>query len=691
MTGRTLPGNQTESFRYDVNGNVIGHADFANKGTSYAYDSLNQAIQVKRADGATIVTAYTANGQVASTTVTAATTIGSNANAIQSGQTTYAYDAQDRVVKQSNPDGSFLAYAYDPNGNITQRSTAQGTVNYSYDSNQRLISVTDVNNQATHYSYDSNNRLATTTTPDGVTATYGYDANNRLLQVLHQSKTGTIVGGSAYTLATNGQRMQVQEFDNLSTVTNNAVGNPKTTTNYLYDGLNRLTEEKLTDRSNTVLSTIDYQYDAVGNRGQKTITTASGVETITYAYDVNDRLTQQTDTVGTTQTPTTFSWDANGNLQSKTAGNTTTFYLWDSQNHLVEADQGATQATATPIAKYTYDVNGNRVMKVEPGKVTTYRFDSNQANAQVVEEDVTQANVTTVTTYAWSNDGKLIGMNVNGQQRYPVMDAQGSVMALTDDSGNITDTWTYDAFGNQTSRTGATVNPFRYTSEYTDDTIGLQYNRARWYDPQVGRFISQDTFIGHLEQPISLNKYTYTNDNPVNGTDPSGKADLVSLSTTLTVANVLVTSYMATSYAMNGQYGYAATTVALSLVGVGIGAVRWAWAAEESWVGIGATGKLGEDFLRGMGGASQVGKETSLGWRYIDQLVNEVAHESKVGAASLTQAIQKQILKDMELLATGKIQGAVWHFFTSPVTGLGGPSGPLAAALTAAGITFVIH
>jgi len=166
-------------------------------------------------------------------------------------------------------------------------------------------------------------------------------------------------------------------------------------------------------------------------------------------------------------------------------------------------------------------------MKVEPnGKVTTYKFDSNQANAQLLEEDVTQGGVTTVTTYAWSNDGKLIGMNVGGQQRYPVLDAQGSVMALTDASGTITDTWTYDAFGNQTSRTGTTVNPFRYTSEYTDDTIGLQYNRARWYDPIVGRFNSIDQLDGKQAQPLTLNKYIYANSNPVTGRDPSGLNNL---------------------------------------------------------------------------------------------------------------------------------------------------------------------
>lgn len=529
MTSRTLPGAQQETFAYDVNGNLIQHADFAGKAISYAYNSVDQQIQVKRADGATIVTAYTATGQVASTTVTPAATIGSNANVIQSGQTTYAYDAQDRVVKQTNPDGSFIAYAYDQNGNVTQRSTAHGTVNYAYDSNQRLTSVTDVNNQTTTYTYDSANRLATATTPDGVTTNYTYDSNNRLLQVLHLNKAGNVVGGSAYTLAANGQRMQVQEFDSLSTATSNVVSNAARTTAYTYDGLNRLTEEKLTDRTNTVVSTIDYTYDAVGNRSQKTIATAAGVEMIAYTYDANDRLIQETDTVGTTQTQTQtqtiFAWDANGNLQSKTVGNHITVYLWDSQNRLVEVDQGATQVSAVPIAKYTYDVNGNRVQKVVPGQggladtVTTYLVDQLFAYAQTAVETTTQGTSTSATVYTWG-DG-LVGLNAAGQQHYAHADALGSVKVLTDVSGNITDTYSYDAFGNA-AHTGTTANPYRYTGEYFDDAIGEQNNRARWYDAQVGRFISLDPFKGHAEQPLSLNKHVYTNANPVNNVDPSG-------------------------------------------------------------------------------------------------------------------------------------------------------------------------
>jgi len=525
LTGRTLPAGQLETYQYDVNGNQSGHTDFLGNGTSFAYNNLNQLIQIKRPDGATIVTAYTPNSQVASITVSAATT----GNPIQAGQTIYAYDANDRLTKQTNPDGSFIAYAYDANGNVTQISTVQGTVNLAYDSNQRLQSVTDIAGKTTAYTYDAAGRKATITNAAGVIETLAYDSNGRLLQMLYQntgtpSTAGPVIGGTVYILAPNGQRTQIQQFDAQSTVANNTPSNPARTTVHSYDGVNRLTQEVQTDRAGNT-STIAYQYDKVGNRTQKTITTVAGTETIAYSYDANDRLTQETNTVGATQTQTNYTWDANGNLASKTVGSQITLYQWDSQNRLIEVNQGASQATAQPIAQYTYDANGNRIKKVEPqsGKVTLYRHDSNQPNALLVEEDVTQGSVTTTTTYTWGDNAQLIGMNVVGQQHYVVTDAQGSVLALTDASGNVTDTWAYDAFGNQVSRTGTSVNPFRYTGEYFDDAIGLQYNRARWYDASVGRFVSIDIIDGSLVNPVTLNKYVYAGSDPANNVDPDGR------------------------------------------------------------------------------------------------------------------------------------------------------------------------
>src|SRR5438445_10862954 len=105
---------------------------------------------------------------------------------------------------------------------------------------------------------------------------------------------------------------------------------------------------------------------------------------------------------------------------------------------------------------------------------------------------------------------------------------------------------------------------------------------------------------------------------------------------------------------------------------------------------IGSTGKIGEDALARLGGRPHAYFMTSQGARFVDRLVSGIAHESKVGAASLTEFVSRQVAKDVELMAEGRIDGAVWHFFRSPITGEIGPSAPLYELLEQNGIGIVI-
>ncbi|MBC3917556.1 AHH domain-containing protein, partial [Undibacterium sp. CY18W] len=467
-----------------------------------------------------IVNTYTENGQVAIVTVSG----GNGTNGAQNGQTSYQYDAQDRVTRQTNPDGSYLAYGYDANGNITERSTVSGTVKYNYNANQQLVSVTDTANKTTSYTYDNAGRLATTTVPNGITASYAYDPNGRLQQVLHQKANGNIVAGSRYTLAVNGQRTKIEEFDSLGTVTANVAANPVRTTSYQYDGVNRLTQELVKDRAGVTTRTVDYQYDKVGNRSQKAEATLTGTETTVYSYDSNDRLTQEIKSVGATQSAISYTWDDKGNLSTKTVAGQVTVYVWNADNRLVEVKQGATQASAATVVKYSYDALGNRVQKTEADKVTTYLTDSTFAYAQTVQESIAQGTTTQAVNYVWGNG--LIQQSRAGQNSYYHADGLGSTKALTDETGNATDAYQYDAFGTVLNHAGTTQNAYRYTGEYFDDAITLQYNRSRWYDANVGRFVSMDTYPGARTKPITINKYIYANANPIGMRDPSGRASL---------------------------------------------------------------------------------------------------------------------------------------------------------------------
>jgi len=102
-------------------------------------------------------------------------------------------------------------------------------------------------------------------------------------------------------------------------------------------------------------------------------------------------------------------------------------------------------------------------------------------------------------------------------------DGQLSTRQLTDASGNVTDTYTYDAFGLLINRSGATVNNYLYTGEQYDPNVGFYYLRARYYNPSIGRFITQDTYPSMQFEPLSQHKYLYCHASPIDNWDPSGE------------------------------------------------------------------------------------------------------------------------------------------------------------------------
>ena len=106
---------------------------------------------------------------------------------------------------------------------------------------------------------------------------------------------------------------------------------------------------------------------------------------------------------------------------------------------------------------------------------------------------------------------------------YPLPDALGSVRQLTDASADATLLQSYDPFGNLIQQSGPGSSGFGYTGEQEDANTGLVFLRARYYDPSTGRFISKDPFSGDIRRSQSMNGWNYTESNPINYTDPSGK------------------------------------------------------------------------------------------------------------------------------------------------------------------------
>jgi RHS repeat-associated protein len=125
---------------------------------------------------------------------------------------------------------------------------------------------------------------------------------------------------------------------------------------------------------------------------------------------------------------------------------------------------------------------------------------------------------------------------------YNVYDGHGSVRALTDTTGTVTDTYDYDAFGNIVHSTGTTPNNYLFAGEQFDPDLNLYYNRARYLNTSTGRFWSMDAFEGDAQSPASLHKYLYASSDPVNRVDPSGRFDIGEVTT---AAYVAVTNFAA--------------------------------------------------------------------------------------------------------------------------------------------------
>jgi RHS repeat-associated protein len=272
------------------------------------------------------------------------------------------------------------------------------------------------------------------------------------------------------------------------------------TTNYAYDDGGKLTQET------GPYATIAYGYDNVGNRLTRTVTGSTTAllpnGTTTNTYDLNDRLTSGSHT-----------YDNDGNEQTVNGQAAS----YDFENHLVALGS---------VANYVYDADGNRYSASNLGTTTSYVVDTSLPYASVVEE---YTNGTLTARYDYGDD--LLRMDRGSGVYYYLYDGLGSTRQLVNMSGTVTDSYGYSAFGEMALHTGSTVNPFLFNAQQFDQASGDYYLRARYYDQSNGRFISQDPFAGSNDDPVSLHRYLYANNDPVDRVDPSGKEpDLVSLS-----------------------------------------------------------------------------------------------------------------------------------------------------------------
>jgi len=356
-----------------------------------------------------------------------------------------------------------------------------------------LTDLTRVAQRMAQLNYDNVGNLQAHVYPNSVQTAHSYNSLNRLTNVTISK--GVALASYAYQLGPAGNRTQVNELSGRQV-------------SYSYDALYRLTGEAIS--GSTINGALAYQYDSVGNRLQRTSTVAP-VPPASYTYDANDRLSID-------------SYDFNGNTTAS-GGNA---YAYDFENRLSSLNAGA--------VAMVYDGDGNRVAKTAGGVTTKYLVDDRNLTgyAQVLEETV-GGTVQRGYTYGLNriSQSQTSGISFYGY------DGHGSVRLLTDATGAVTDRYDYDAFGVQIQSTGTTPNDFRFGGEQDDSSLGFYYLRARYLDPNIGRFKSADPFEGNPYDPGTLHRYLYVHGNSVNQSDPSGLVTLQEEILTVSIIAIL--------------------------------------------------------------------------------------------------------------------------------------------------------
>jgi RHS repeat-associated protein len=232
----------------------------------------------------------------------------------------------------------------------------------------------------------------------------------------------------------------------------------------------------------------------------------SGSSTVTIeARDTSGNVATKSYSVNVTGGGSSYTWDANGNLATKTEGGDSHVYTWDAENRLTKVETNSVE-----IASFKYDPRGRRVEKMDGGVTTAFTYNG--------EDILRQAIGSTFTKYVHGPriDEPLASEDGSGVLTLLSADDLGSIVSSTNAAGAIVSTVRYDAWGNIESGVPGT---FGFTGREPDQT-GLGYYRARYYDPKVGRFVSEDP--SGFEDGTNL--YVYTRDNPVLRTDPTGLA-----------------------------------------------------------------------------------------------------------------------------------------------------------------------
>lgn len=520
LLSRTDAGNHRVTYAYDALGRRNSITDENGQITRYEYDEEGNLIKILTPLD-TISFSHDANGNLTKTVDGRSKTVQNSYNTMDqlsstkdplNNTTTYFYRKDGNIFSRQDPNGVITEYSYDDlgqltainyvaypddtihfkydhNGNLKEMRDPAGNTTYVYDENDRLVSVTDPYSKTVSYAYDLLGNRTAITYPGDKTVAYEYDGLNRLSKVIDW-----LGGVTAYFYDEVGNVVQVS----------NANG---TKAFYAYDDANRLSSLSNQKNDGTVISSYSYTLDNLGNITNCSITEplqpAYQNSNITYGYDDANRLT-----VGG---EFSYVYDNNGNLTQRIKAGETTTFAYNHENLL-------TTTSGVSNIHNVYNGLGQRISRSENGVDTRYVLDVATSLPSVVAETDESGNVRAYYVYGI---GLISRISAEGSRLVYHFNNRGDTLALTDTTGNVTDTYTYDEFGQLFNSTGTTVNPFKFVGKFgvMDEGSNFCFMRARLYDASSGRFLNEDRF-GY--EKGSYNLYVYVSNNPIRYIDPVG-------------------------------------------------------------------------------------------------------------------------------------------------------------------------
>jgi RHS repeat-associated protein len=395
-------------------------------------------------------------------------------------QRQFEYDAAGRLKSWTDPDGT-VSYTYDNNGNVLTVTDKTGTITREYDKLNRVTQYTDTQGNTLQYEYDRVGNLVTLTYPDDRPVFYAYNDADQLIKVTDWANRETIYeydpnGRLINTLRANGTKMT-----------------------RIYDDVGLLKQQKdVVVATGEVISQFDFSYDKAGNIVEEKSSPEADP-------DINLEMTYQAANRLATHDGDVVQFDADGNMTKGPLGGELVDFAFDSRNRLIQA--GSTT--------YRYDAENQRI-----GVNQTQLVVNSQPNlSQVLVKE--ENGVKTFYVYGLG----LIGQETGSQYTNYHFDLRGSTVALTNSTGQVTERFQYSPYGVLLSG-NAEKTPFLFNGMYgvMTDSNGLYYMRARFYSPEMRRFVNQDILLGFVEDGQTLNRYAYVTGNQVSFVDPFGLA-----------------------------------------------------------------------------------------------------------------------------------------------------------------------